>query len=127
MTDAWTEPFWTAAADHRLVLPRCVACGTFRMPPGPFCFRCRASDVDWVDHDGRGALYSYTVVRHAVIPDVRDALPVVAGVVDLPGTGCRLVASVVDCDPGDVRIGMPLELVWYDVRAGTSVPCFRPA
>lgn len=127
MTNVWTEPFWQAAVEHRLVVPRCVACGAYRMPPGPFCWRCRASEVDWVEHDGRGTLYSFTVVRHAVIPDVRDALPVVAGVVDLPGTDCRIVASIVECEPDDVRIGMPVELEWYDVRDGTTVPCFRPA
>jgi uncharacterized OB-fold protein len=126
MTNAWTEPFWVAAAEHRLVLPRCVACGTYRMPPSPFCFRCRSCDVEWIEHDGAGELYSFTVIRHAVIPDVRDALPVVAGVVELPPTACRIVASIVDCDPESVRIGQPVELVWYDVRDGTTVPCFRP-
>jgi uncharacterized OB-fold protein len=68
------------------------------------------------------------VVRHAVIPEVAAALPVVAGVVELPGTGgIRLVASIVDCDPGDVVIGAAVELVWYDVREGTTIPCFRLA
>jgi uncharacterized OB-fold protein len=127
-TNASTQPFWDAAAQHRLVVPRCTSCGTSRMPPSPFCWRCRSQDVEWVEHDGRGELYSFTVIRHAVIPDVRDALPFVAGVVELPGTGgCRVVGDVVDVDPADVRIGMAVELVWYDVREGTSVPCFRPA
>ena len=31
--DVWTEPFWAAAAEHRLVVPRCTRCGTFRFPP----------------------------------------------------------------------------------------------
>ena len=120
-----TEPFWAAAAEHRLVLPRCVACGTFRFPPTPFCWKCRAQDVDWVEHDGRGEIYSFTVIRHAVIPEVREALPLVAAVVDLPGTdGCRLIGNVVDCEPESVRIGAPVELRWYDVREGVSVPCF---
>jgi uncharacterized OB-fold protein len=122
----WTRPFWDAAATHRLVLPRCTSCGTFRFPPGPFCWRCRAQDVEWVEHDGRGEIYSFTVIRHAVIPDVRDALPVIAAVVELPGTNsCRVVGNVVDCDPAAVRIGVPVTLDWYDVREGTAVPIFR--
>ncbi len=121
-----TEPFWAAAAEHRLVVPRCTACGTFRMPPSPFCWKCRAQDVDWVDHDGNGTVYSYTVIRHAVIPQVRDALPFVAAVVELPQTnGCRLVANIVDCEPEDVRIGAPVTIDWYDVRDGTTIPVFR--
>ena len=121
-----TEPFWEAAARHRLVLPRCTACGTFRLPPSPFCWKCRAQDVAWVDHDGAGTIYSFTVIRHAVIPQVRDALPLIAAVVELPGTGgCRLIGNLVDCEPEAVRIGAPVTLDWYDVRDGTSIPVFR--
>src|SRR6202042_2548452 len=38
--DAWTQPFWDAAAEGRLVAPRCTTCGTFVLPPQPFCFTC---------------------------------------------------------------------------------------
>jgi uncharacterized OB-fold protein len=125
-TSPSTEPFWAAAADHRLVVPRCTTCGRFRLPPSPFCFNCRAQAVDWIDHDGAGEIYSFTVIRHAVIPQVAEALPFVAAVVELPGTdGCRLIGNVVDCDPADVRIGRPVTLDWYDVRDGESVPVFR--
>lgn len=127
-TSPATEPFWRAAASHRLVVPRCTTCGTFRFPPSSFCFNCRAQDVDWVDHDGAGEIYSFTVIRHAVIASVADVLPLIAAVVELPRTnGCRLVGNVVDCDPADVRIGLAVTLDWYDVRAGESVPVFRVA
>ena len=90
-----TEPFWQAACEHRLVVPRCTSCGTYRLPPAPFCFNCRAREVEWIDHDGAGEIYSFTVIRHAVIPQVADALPFVAAVVELPGTGgCRVVGNV---------------------------------
>jgi uncharacterized OB-fold protein len=121
-----TEPFWAATAEHRLVIPRCTTCGTFRLPPSPFCWKCRAQDVDWVEHDGNGTVYSFTVIRHAVIPQVRDALPFIAAVVELPGTGgCRLIGNIVDCEPEAVKIGAAVTLDWYDVRAGTTIPVFR--
>jgi uncharacterized OB-fold protein len=124
----WTEPFWLAAAEHRLVVPRCTACGAYRFPPTPFCWNCRAQEVEWVEQPGDGTIYSFTVVRHAVIPDVKAALPVVAAVVELPDTGgCRVIGNVVDCTPEDVTIGAPVTLDWYDVREGTSVPIFRLA
>jgi uncharacterized OB-fold protein len=123
---AATLPFWEAAAEHRLTIPRCTQCGMFRMPPSPFCWNCRAQGVEWVEHDGTGTVYSFTVIRHAVIPDVRDGLPYVAAVVELPGTnGCRVVGNVVDCEPEIVHIGAPVTLDWYDVREGTAIPVFR--
>jgi uncharacterized OB-fold protein len=124
--NAWTEPFWQAAAAHRLVLPRCRDCGTFRFPPSPFCWRCRAQALEWVDHDGTGEIYSFTVIRHAVIPQLVEAVPLVAAVVELTGTGgCRLVGNVVDCEPESVEVGRPVRVGWYDVREGTTVPVFR--
>jgi uncharacterized OB-fold protein len=121
-----TQPFWDAAAEHRLVVPRCTNCATFRFPPAAFCFVCRHQDVEWVEHNGDAELYSFTVIRHAVIPGLADALPIVIGVVGLPDTnGCRLIGDVVGCPPEVVEIGMPLALEWYDVDEG-SVPCFRP-
>jgi uncharacterized OB-fold protein len=121
-----TEPYWAAAREHRLVIPRCLDCGTFRFPPAAFCWKCRSQAVEWVDHDGNGELYSFTVMRHGVIPAVTEVLPIVIGVVELPGTdGCRIIGDVIGCAPEDVRIGMPLALDWYDVPDG-SVPCFRP-
>jgi len=127
-TSPATEPFWLAAAEHRLVLPKCTSCGTYRFPPSPFCFACRAQGVEWIEHDGAGEIYSFTVIRHAVIPPVADALPFVAAVVELPGTGgCRVVGNVVDVEPAAVRIGQRVTLDWYDVREGESVPVFRLA
>jgi uncharacterized OB-fold protein len=121
-----TQPYWDAAREHRLVIPRCLACGTFRFPPTAFCWNCRSQDVEWVEHDGLGELYSFTVMRHGVIPAVTEVLPIVIGVVALPGTdGCRVIADIIGCAVEEVHIGMPLALDWYDVPDG-SVPCFRP-
>ena len=124
--NAWTEPFWRATSEHRLVVPRCTACGTYRFPPTPFCFACRAQDVEWVEQSGDGAIYSFTVIRHPVIPNVADALPLVAAVVELPDTGgCRLVGNVVDVDPTDVAIGRSVRVDWYDAWPDATVPVFR--
>jgi hypothetical protein len=121
-----TAPFWKATAEHRLVIPRCTNCGTFRFPPATFCYVCRQQDVEWVEHDGNGTLYSFTVIRHGVIPGLEDALPIVIGVIELPDTnGCRLIGDVIGVAPEVVEIGMPVKVDWYDVDEG-SVPCFRP-
>ena len=128
MRNVWTEPYWRATAEHRLVLPRCVSCREFRFPPTPFCPSCSSQEIEWVEHDGRGTIYSYTVVRHAVIPDVAAALPFVAAVVELPGTnGCRVIGNIVGCEPDAVRIGLGVSIDWYDVREGETVPVFRLA
>ena len=51
-TDAWTQPFWDAAAQGHLRFPRCAECGRFRWPPGPFCPACQSQAVQWVAPPG---------------------------------------------------------------------------
>jgi uncharacterized OB-fold protein len=125
--DVWTQPFWDAAVQHRLTIPKCTACGTFRLPPSAFCWKCRAQDVEWVEHDGRGQVYAFTVIWHPLLPDVADTVPYVPAVVELPNTNaCRLVGAMRDVRPSEVHIGMDVELVWRDVDEHTSVPTWRP-
>jgi uncharacterized protein len=125
--DEWTAPFWAAAAQHRLVVPRCVACAAFRFPPTPFCWRCRTQDVEWVERPGTGVVYSFTIVWHPILPDLADTVPYAPAVVELPDTGgVRVVGAMTDASPHDVRVGLPVELVWRDVRADVTVPTWRP-
>ena len=125
--DRWTAPFWEAARGHRLVAPRCTTCGAFRLPPAPFCWRCRAQDVEWVELSGRGTVYSFTVTRQALIPQLKDSVPYVAAVIALEGVpGVRLVSNIVDVDPASVRIGMPVAVAWDDVDDHTTLPRFLP-
>jgi len=125
--DEWTAPFWAAAAQHRLVVPRCVACAAFRFPPSPFCWRCRTQDVEWVERPGTGVVYSFTIVWHPILPDLADTVPYAPAVVELPDTGgVRVVGAMTDASPRDIRVGLPVELVWRDVRADVTVPTWRP-
>ncbi len=125
--DVFTKPFWDAAAAHRLVVPKCTACGTFRLPPSAFCWVCQAQDVEWVEHDGAGAVYSFTIIHHPLLPELSDSVPYVPAVVELPGTNCcRLVGALQDVHLDAVHVGLAVELVWRDVRDGETVPTFRP-
>ena len=77
--DAWTQPFWDAAADGRLVAPKCTTCGTFVLPPQPFCFTCQNQAFEWVDLPGTGTIYTYTVVRHPLAPSWLTSSPMSRG------------------------------------------------
>jgi len=57
------DPYWEAASEGRLVLPRCAEDGVFIWPPRPFCPRHMTSEVGWTEVAGEGAIYSYTVVH----------------------------------------------------------------
>lgn len=123
-TDHWTQPFWDAASQNRLVIPRCTDCGTHRMPPTPFCPACQSQSIHWVELSGRGKVYSYTVVSRAILPDMDDCLPYVPAVIELDGGGgTRLISNVVDVPVDVITVGAPVRVIWDDV-GGVIVPRF---
>jgi uncharacterized OB-fold protein len=127
--DQLTQPFWDAAKEDRLVAPKCAHCGTFRLPPSAYCFNCQQRGVEWVELPGTATIYSFTVVRHALHPDLQPICPYVSGVVELDGTqgaGARMLVNVIDCDPETVRIGDRVEIVFEHVNDEMSTPRFRP-
>ncbi|ORA12715.1 Zn-ribbon domain-containing OB-fold protein [Mycobacterium arosiense] len=118
-----TEPFWQAAKDRRLTAPKCGKCGTFRLPPTPFCPSCQSTEVDWVKLSGEATVYSFAILHG--IPGMPE-LTVVAAVVDLPDApGARLVTNIIDVVPADVEIGMPLRVDFSPITDGWVLPVFR--
>ncbi|MDE2302044.1 MAG: OB-fold domain-containing protein [Sphingomonadales bacterium] len=122
--DQWSAPFWQAGGEHRLVMPRCTACATFRWPPGPFCPTCRAKAVAWVP-PGAARIHSFTILAQPGAD--KDAppqwrMPTLVEFADAPGV--RLVSVLIDAPCDAVAIGDPVEIVWQPA-ANALVPVFR--
>lgn len=119
-----TRPFWDAAAEGRLLLPRCTACGRHFFRPEVACTHCFSTDWRWVQATGRGTLYSHSVVHRAPAPGF--VVPFVLGVVELE-EGPVMFSNIVGCDARDVRIGMALKVRFDRVAAGLWMPRFESA
>ncbi len=125
LADVITLPWWQVAAEHRLVVQRCTACGHTRLPPAPVCSECRSADAEWQEVSGRGEVYTYTIVHRPIAAD--QPLPTVIAVIALEGAGgVRMISNLVGADLGEIRIGMPVELVWEDMSSDLAIPRFRP-
>jgi hypothetical protein len=121
-------PFWEAARRHELVVQRCKGCGAYRFPARELCSRCLSRDSAWERVSGRGTLFSFAVMHQASHPGFAAEVPYAVVTVELD-EGARLLSNVVGCAPNDLRIGMPLEVVFEDVTPEVTVPKFqaRPA
>ncbi|MGW1374835.1 Zn-ribbon domain-containing OB-fold protein [Streptomyces sp. NPDC002446] len=146
--DAFTRPYWEAAAQGRLLLRRCRAagCGAAHHYPREFCPYCWSEEVGWEPASGRATLYTWSVVHRNDLPPFGERVPYVAAVVDL-AEGPRMMTEIVDCEEGRLRIGMPLLVRFRGEGAsgggagaggagagggageggGFAVPVFRPA
>lgn len=123
-----TKPFWEACQRHELLIQRCSHCGTFRHPPRPLCHKCNSGGTEWVKITGKGIVYSYTVVHNNPTPGFEKDLPVPIVLVELPEAGkVRMVSNIVDCKLEEIKIGMPVEVVFDDVTEEITLPKFKPS
>ena len=104
--NAEAAPFWAAAAEGRLVLPVCAACGHHIWYPRSWCPVCEHDTVTWTEMSGRGTVYACTVIRRGMGPWAAAA-PYVGAYVELE-EGPRVLTNVITDDPDSVRIGMPV-------------------
>jgi hypothetical protein len=128
--DERTQPFWTAALEGRLLGSKCTTCGFFHIPPQPRCFNCRGVSFEWEELPGTGTIYSFTVVRHPLAPNLGEVVPYVSGIIELDGTqgaGARMISNIVDCDPETVSVGDPVRVVWDRLSDTLALPRFTPA
>ncbi len=121
----WSEPFWEAAREHRLVLRRCDACGTYQHPPYPSCEVCYGEEFSWVEAAGRATLFAYTVNHSSVPYPFLADLPYVTAIVELT-EGVRMISNIVECDHDALRNGMELEVVFADVSEEWTLPQWKP-
>lgn len=69
---------------------------------------------------------SWTVVHKAWFPAFQDDIPYNVVQVEL-AEGPRLTANVVEVENEQLRIGMPVEIVYDEVTPEITMPRFRPS
>ena len=132
----WKEHF-AHARQHRLMLRACNACGLLRYPPTHACPWCMELGWTWQELSGKGTIYSYEVVHHAIQPGFKDATPYATVLVELdeqrgaptPDEGLRLIANLVkgDLTFEDVTkaaIGKRVRVVFQDLAEHMALPQF---
>ena len=115
--------FWEGVDAGELRIQRCGGCGTLRHPPRPMCPNCRSLEHDYVVSSGLGTVYSFVVHHHPPVPGRQ--MPFTVAVVELD-EGTRIVGNVIDIDPSEVTVGLPVEVAFVANEAGRVLPQWRP-
>jgi uncharacterized OB-fold protein len=106
------KPFWAACREHKLTAQRCSSCKRiFGFPPQALCPHCLATKHEWVALSGKGTAYQNRIPYNVSLVDLQE--------------GGRLVSNVIGCAPEEVKIGMPVEVVFEDF-AEYTLPKFKP-
>jgi uncharacterized OB-fold protein len=116
--------FFEACARHELYLQKCSSCGTVRFYPRALCPSCMSSKTDYVRASGRGRVYTFTVTQQNQAPGFRDELPYVMAYVELD-EGPRILTNIINTPPGEVKIDLPVEVVFEDIDENLAIPKFQ--
>jgi len=126
--DEHNRDFWTAGARGELRFWRCKACGFYVHPWQPICPACRSKDLATAAVSGRATLATYTINHQRWMPG--PEVPYVVAIVELAEQpSVRLTTNLVDCPHDEIRIGMPLRVVFEhhaDADGDVFIPLFAP-
>jgi uncharacterized OB-fold protein len=121
----WSEEFWKAAKQHKLLIQECKDCDSKIFYPRKFCPDCWSSNLSWSEASGRGKIFTFSITMTGVEKKFAYDLPYVLALVDLE-EGIRMMTNIVGCKPEDVRIGMDVEVAFEDITEEFTLPKWRP-
>lgn len=121
-----SQPFWDGLARQRILVQYSPSAQRYVFYPRTLTPGTLADDLQWREIDGAATLYTFTVARRPTGPPWADALP------QLPAVqwdaGPKFSTELVDVDPGDIRIGIRVRPVFYDLpQEGITLLKYRPA
>ncbi|WP_432252927.1 Zn-ribbon domain-containing OB-fold protein [Streptomyces sp. HNM1019] len=109
--DAFTRPYWDAAAEGRLLIRRCHGCGRAHHYPREFCPHCWSENVVWEEASGAASLYTWSVVHRNDLAPFDARVPYTAAVVDL-AEGPRMMTELIEVPEGGPRVGTRLRVAF---------------
>lgn len=110
----------------RFVVQHCGSCDSYIYYPRVICPYCGdSSRLSYRESEGRGTVYTFTVCHRPGHPYFKDAVPYVVAMVEL-AEGVRIMSNIVDCDPDEVYIGMPVQVVLEPVNDDYGIALFKP-
>jgi uncharacterized OB-fold protein len=122
---SFTQPFWAATREKKLVLQYCRASGKYQHHPRPTSiFTGRKTDIEWREVSGRGELFSWTLVRRGPAA-FREHEPYVVASVTLD-VGVNVIANLVHCTAHEISIGMKVVPCWLPIDDGMHLLMFQP-
>ena len=99
-------PYWEGLTQGVLKVQQCADCGGYQWGPEWICHHCHSDQLEFVEVEATGVIYSYERVWHPVHPALRDQGPYIVVLVELPHAGSvRMVGNLLGDPQQEVVIG----------------------
>jgi uncharacterized OB-fold protein len=87
--------------------------------------QCGSTALRWDEASGKGVIYSYTIIHQNKSPEFVNDTPYNVAIVQLQ-EGPRMLSDIVEIDPGELRVDLPVTVVFERVTDMITLPRFRP-
>ena len=119
------EHYWKGGASGALTFLRCGDCRTYVHPPSPVCPDCLSKQLAPAAVSGRARLLTWTVNHHPWIPGFEP--PYVIAIVEVEEQrGLRVTTNLVNCTPDELRMDLPVKVLFEEREDGVFLPLFEP-
>ena len=119
-----STPFWEGVKESKLLIQKCKGCGQILHPPRPMCPTCHSTESEYVQASGKGKIYSHTTYQKSPHKGFKAPYSVVLVELD---EGPRLISNMVDVKPEDIKIGMPVQVVYEKIDDKLTLFKFKKA
>ncbi len=123
------RPFYEGLKQHKLLLLKCRKCGQWYWPLA-FCKNHEnepyGANLEWTEASGLGKVFVHNIHYWAFSPAFKNDVPYVYALIET-NEGPMIPSNVIGCKPEEVKIGMPVEVVFEDITEEFTVPKFKPA
>ncbi len=119
----FSAPYWEGCAQDELRYLRCSNCHQAIADAARICWRCHSRDLRWEKSQGRGRIYSWTIVWRPQTPVFE--VPYSVAIIRLD-EGIFVVSSIIGCTTEDLAEGMEVIVEFHPANDAVKLPYFRP-
>jgi uncharacterized OB-fold protein len=121
-----TRDFWAGTLEKEFRYQQCDHCEKVIFYPRRHCTGCTSGTLLWKVSQGKGTVYTYSVVRQSYHPFFRNRVPYAVAWIDMD-EGPRILSNIVGVENAleDVQIGMKVEVEWEE-HEHLNIPLFKP-
>lgn len=102
-----TKEYWDGLRRNELHIKQCSACKTYCHPRRMVCPTCMSNALGWVVAEGKGKIYSYSVVYRPLSPKLKG--PYAVGMIELK-EGLVIFGRIKPADEKVLKIGANVNL-----------------
>ena len=102
------EQFYRFMNEGKLIVAKCIKCGTIMLPPRPIRIQCYSENLEWIKLENKGKLLTYTII-HVAPPQFQHLVPYAVGIIELE-KGLKLPGMIKGIDFDKIKIGMELKI-----------------